>query len=481
MSEEKEQTKIEETNSDHATSESGDAIDEKKLLRKLDWHLIPGLTILFLFSFLDRSNVGNARIEGLVADLHMTGNQYLTTLTIYFIGYVLFEVPSNIVLKLTTPRFWLPTLTLVWGTVSTLMGVTQNFSGFLAVRFFLGVAESGFFPGVVYYLSMWYKRNEQHYRIALFFAAPTLAGAFGGIFAFGIAKMRGIAGLGGWRWIFIIEGLMTVVLSIAAYFFIYNYPATARFLTPKEKEYIIARLKDDSDAARDEKFTWGGVIQALKDPKVWLYGFAFHTMSLPLYTLSLFLPTIIKDLGYSAAQAQLLSTPPYVAAFVLTMSAAVFAERTKLRAPFVIASSVLGIVGYIVLITSHRPAVSYAGTIIAASGIYSATAVVLSWPANNVSGQTKRATATAMQISIGNVGAIIGTQLYRPKWGPKFFVGHGVAMGYLVGNIVVVTTLWYTLKSENARRDRGERDHRLKDVNEGVFLGDDDPRWRFQT
>ena len=110
------------------------------------------------------------------------GNQYLTTLTVYFIGYVLFEVPFNIILKLTTPQLWLPTLTLAWGVVCTLMGVTHNFPGFLAVRFFLGVAEGGFFPGVVYYLSMWYKRSEQHYRMALFFAAPTLAGAFGGIF-----------------------------------------------------------------------------------------------------------------------------------------------------------------------------------------------------------------------------------------------------------------------------------------------------------
>jgi len=145
--------------------------------------------------------VGNARIEGLAADTHMSmflpgvhswrdsyhrskqaGNQYLTTLTIYFIGYVLFEVPCNIVLRLTSPRFWLPTLTLVWGIVCTLMGLTQNFAGFLAVRFFLGIAESGFAPGVVFYLSMWYKRNEQHYRIALFVSAATLAGAFGGLF-----------------------------------------------------------------------------------------------------------------------------------------------------------------------------------------------------------------------------------------------------------------------------------------------------------
>ena len=269
--------------------------------------------------------------------------------------------------------------------------------------------------------------------------------------------MRGVGGLNGWRWIFIIvntftsisrhgtanvslkEGLLTVVVSIAGYFFVYNYPATAGFLAPKEKEFIITRLNEDGDASRDEKFTWAGVTRALKDPKVWLYGLAFHTMSLPLYTLSLFLPTIIKDLGYSAAEAQLLSTPPYVAAFIFTMSAAVFAEKTRLRAPFIIGGSSLAIVGYIILITSNRSGVSYAGTIIAASGIYSATAVVLSWPANNVSGQTKRATANGMQISIGNLGAIMGTQLYRPIWSPRYFVGHSMVRLFAIHILLIQT------------------------------------------
>jgi MFS family permease len=117
---------------------------------------------------------------------------------------VLFEIPCNIVLKKTTPRKWLPTLTLVWGVVATLLGVVQNYSGFLSSRFFLGVAESGLFPGVVFYLSMWYKRNEQHYRVALFFSAASLAGAFGGILAWGIAHMKGVGGYNGWRWIFIL-------------------------------------------------------------------------------------------------------------------------------------------------------------------------------------------------------------------------------------------------------------------------------------
>ena len=228
---------------------------------------------------------------------------------------------------------------------------------------------------------------------------------------------------------------MTVVISILAYIFIYNYPATATFLTPKEREYILTRLKHDSDASRNEVFTWAGVFQALKDPKVYLYGLCFHTTCLPVYTLSLFLPTIIKDLGYTTAQAQLLSTPPYVFAFILVMSTAVLVERTKRRAPLIICSSALAIVGYILLITSYRPGLSYAGTVLAAGGIYPATAMALSWPANNVSGQTKRATANAMQISIGILGAIIGTQLYRPKWGPRFFVGHGVVRLFTIHHL----------------------------------------------
>ena len=130
--------------------------EEKALVRKLDLRLLPPLTLLYLLSFLDRSNVANARIEGLATDLGMTGDQYLTGLTLFFIGYVLFEIPCNIVLKRTSPKAWLPTLTLGWGVVATLMGITQNLGGFYAVRFFLGATESGLFPGIVFYLSMWF-------------------------------------------------------------------------------------------------------------------------------------------------------------------------------------------------------------------------------------------------------------------------------------------------------------------------------------
>ncbi|KAK0609503.1 major facilitator superfamily domain-containing protein [Bombardia bombarda] len=458
-------------------------INETSLLRKLDRRLLPAVGILYLLSFLDRSNVGNARIEGLAADLNMTGNQYLTGLTLYFIGYVIFEVPCNIILKRTTPRFWLPTLTIIWGIVATLLGVVHNLTGFFIARFFLGVAESGLFPGVVYYFSMWYRRRERQFRISLFFSAAALAGSFGGILAYGIGFMRGIVWKNGWHWIFILEGLATIVVAVAAYWFIHDYPATAKFLSEKERIFIRNRLASDSDATHDERFTWGNVARALRDPKCWLYGLSFHTMSLPLYTYSLFLPTIIADLGYTAAIAQLLTIPPYALAFITTLAVATISERLHKRAIFIVGSAGCALIGYIILLSntdpSGRPGVSYVGTFFAAAGIYPATALSLSWPAINVSGQTKRAVANAMQISIGNLGAVLGTQLYRTEHRPRYVVGHSMALAYLVGNIAVSSLLYFLLKRENARRDTVSPE--VQEVGElDDWDGDDDPRWRFQ-
>ncbi|KAF1997586.1 MFS nicotinic acid transporter-like protein Tna1 [Amniculicola lignicola CBS 123094] len=465
------------------------SVNEKSLLRKLDLRLLPAVSILYLLSFLDRSNVANARIEGLTTSLGMTGNQYLTGLTLYFIGYVLFEIPCNIILKRTTPKFWLPTLTIAWGVVATLMGVTQNLAGFFVARFFLGVTESGLFPGVVYFLSMWYKRSERQYRISLFFSCASLAGAFGGILAWGIAHMRNVGGYQGWRWIFILEGLLTIVIAVAAYWFISNYPTTVSWLTDDERSFINARLRADSDATNDERFSWAEVWIACKDIKCWLYGLAFHTMSLPLYTLSLFLPTIIKDMGYTSAQSQLLTIPPYACATIFTVFWAVASEKYKLRAPFIITTSSLAIIGYIILLTnespSKRPGVSYVGTFFAALGIYPSVALVLSWPAMNVSGQTKRATANAMQISIGNCGAVLGTQLYRPNTAPRYLLGHSFALGYLCMNIVVVSTLWWVLSRVNKQKtailEQYPETKGFHDSEEDLKLGDRHPRWRFNV
>ena len=208
-------------------------------------------------------------------------------------------------------------------------------------------------------------------------------------------------------------------------------------------------------------------------------------------------PTIIKQLGYTSAEAQLLTVPPYAVAFTLTIAVAILSERTRLRAPFIMASSAVGCIGYIILLAqdSSRPGVSYLGTFFAAGGIYPAVAIVLSWPANNVSGQSKRCVANALQISIGNLGAVLGTQLYRTETSPRYFLGHGFALGYLIANIIVVAITWWVLKRENRVKetDREARGFKHWDVsNNGYddvfpvgeyedFDGDKDIRWIFQT
>lgn len=196
-------------------------------------------------------------------------------------------------------------------------------------------------------------------------------------------------------------------------------------------------------------------------------------------------PTIIRDLGYTAASAQLLSIPLYALATLFTVAWAILSERHNRRAPFIMATSALGIVGYIFLLSNsnptRRPGVSYVGTFFAAAGTYPSTALVLSWPANNVSAQTKRATANAMQISIGNLGAVLGAQLYRPVTSPRYLLGHGFALGYLGANIIVVGILWVVLTRENGQKEREAAEQGISDArgpNE-AWKGDEHVRWRF--
>ena len=256
----------------------------------------------------------------------------------------------------------------------------------------------------------------------------------------------------------------------------HDYPDTATFLSKAERDFIQERLKLDSDATQHEKLDWHNFKKAFTDIKCYLYALGFHTLSLPLYTLSLFLPSIIKGLGYQSATAQLMTIPPYAIAFCLTITFAIVSERFRIRTPFILASSSLAIIGYILLLSDPRPGVSYVGIIFAAAGIYPSVALVLAWPANNVSGQNKRNICNALQISIGNLGAVIGTQLYRTETAPRYFLGHSFALAYMVCNLIVVSILYLVLKRENEKRDSVM--HANADV-DGPWQGDEDPRWRF--
>ncbi|KAJ3747179.1 major facilitator superfamily domain-containing protein [Lentinula detonsa] len=430
-----------------------DTVQDAHLVRKIDLRLLPILTLLYLLSFLDRS------------DLKLSAPAYNTSLALYFVAYVIFEVPSNVfifslprfmklILKRFDPRLWLPTLTLVWGIVTVCQGLVTNQAGLFGIRFLLGATEAGLFPGVIYLFSVYYLRRERRARVAIFFGGAALAGAFGGILAFAIGKMEGIGGRRGWQWIFILEGLLTILISLSAYFIVPSWSYKAKFLTEPEKERLLFRLDSDTDPAHKERFQWAHVKQAFTDHLVWSYALLFHGYAFALYSLSLFMPTIITELGFQSWQAQLLTVPPNTLA-ALSISLTVWLSiRYDRRAVFIIIAAAVAIIGYIVLLTASKPGAQYVGVHLAAAGIYTGNALLLSWPGENVAGQTKRAVAVAMQITFGDIGAIAGVLIYRPNLaGHEYRKPHIIAIGYLLFSIMVASHLRFWLARENRRRD----------------------------
>jgi MFS family permease len=200
----------------------------------------------------------------------MTGNDYNIALFMFFIPYILFEVPSNILLKKMRPSVWLSSIMFGWGVITICQGVTQSFAGLVICRVLIGVFEAGFFPGCIYLISMYYKRYELQLRVNLFFSASIIAGAFSGLLAYAIANMSRIAGYNGWRWIFILEGIFTVIVAASSFFIIPDWPATARFLTPEERALLISRLAADSGDAKMDHWDKKTTKRVFLDPKIYL-------------------------------------------------------------------------------------------------------------------------------------------------------------------------------------------------------------------
>ncbi|KAF8645057.1 hypothetical protein AX16_008115 [Volvariella volvacea WC 439] len=271
-------------------------IDERKLMRKVDLALIPWLSFLYLLSFLDRTSIGNAKLYNLETNLNITDDQYLLTLTIFFFSYAIFEIPSNVFIKRLRPSIWLSFLMLFWGIVMTLQGVVQNFGGLMGMRWLLGMFEAGLFPGVTYYLSCWYKRSEFGIRAAIFFSAATVSGAFGGLLAAAISNMDGVGGKPAWAWIFILEGLATVIAGAVSFWIIQDFPNMAKFLTEAERTVVIRRLQqDDQFSAAGEALKWKYIWKSLLDCKTWVGMLMYCGADMPLYAFSLFLPSIINQ------------------------------------------------------------------------------------------------------------------------------------------------------------------------------------------
>jgi MFS family permease len=281
-----------------------DVADEKKLLRKLDIHIIPLVMGLYLFSFLDRYvfylsldfslilitsrvNIGNARLYHLEEDLSLTPQQFQVSVSILFVTYLLFEVPSNLVLKLFTPRRWLSFIAVSWGIVATLTGLVNSYASLLACRLLLGALEAGLFPGLTVYLTLFYTKHEIALRVGYLFVSAAVAGALGGLLAYGIGHMDGVQGMSGWRWIMIIEGIPSVVLGVITYFALPNDSQTAYFLYDAEKALMEERHRRQyGNTASSREFSKVDMMKAFKDWKVWAFSIAQFGVDVMLYGTS---------------------------------------------------------------------------------------------------------------------------------------------------------------------------------------------------
>jgi len=446
------------------------------------------------------------------------GNQFNAALAVFYVSYLLVEVPSNIVMKKMKPNRWIPFLVFLWGIVTTLTGLVQSYGGLIAIRIFLGLCEGGLLPGMILYLSTMYKRHELQLRVGIFYASASLSGAFGGLLASAITRMQGVGGLEGWRWIFILEGLATVLASLMSAYILPADLQSARFFTEEERAYAVQRFKIDNittfmevpdnttvkgekqavieveniDAGQgktsviEEEFEWSEVIRGALDVQTWVTAMAYFGLVISLYSFSYFLPTIITGLGYSGSNAQLHTVPPYVPAVVLTVVVSVLGDRLKWRGPFILIFLPLTIIGYIMLIAAKTNGVRYAAVFLVAAGIYPAGPCILSILPNNSSGHYKKATSTAMQLAISNSGGFLATFVYTPNQAPTYIRGHSIVLAFVIFAWVMVAVNVAYCSWENKARREGRREGNITQYqalrNAGKTrapIGDRDPKFLF--
>lgn len=467
-----------------------DADLEKRLVRKIDLHIVPIVSILYLTCFLDRSNIGNARIAGLERDLHMNPQSYQFNilLTSFYIAYAAFEIPTTTLVKIVGPGRMIPIMAFLFGLFSFAMAFVTSFGQAVVVRFLLGVAESSALPGTAYYLSRWYKKDELVLRIGLYLVTAPSAGAFGGLLASGILKMGAMGDVKGWKMIFLVEGLMTMLVAIVAYFTLTDSISSARWLIEDEKRYLEARLRSEMVGQKElldktrHKLLWRGITSPTSLACAALSIFD----SLAVQGIGAFLPTTIATFfpapKHSVIQQQLLTVPPNLAGAVAILLFAYLSARFRNRSIFVICCAVLMVVGYGMFLGSKNLHVRYAASFFATSGCFSHGALLSTWAAANTNNDSERTGALAVTVFAGNIGGLVAPWSYLSKYKPDFVPGNALncAGGAVMVCISVGLVGWQ--RWENRQREEGRRDWRLDGLSEEevVLLGSDHPEFRLR-
>ncbi|KAF2646049.1 nicotinamide mononucleotide permease [Massarina eburnea CBS 473.64] len=408
---------------------------EKKLLRKLDYRLIPCCWILSLLGYIDRSNIGNAKTGGLQSDFNLTSTQYSIIVLLFFTTYTVFEIPSNLLLTRVRPSLYLSSLTVVWGAVAACMAATQTWQQIAGLRLALGAVEAGFAPGCAFYLSSWYRSHELARRYAVYYTATATAGAMSGLLAGVITEnLEGAGGLRGWRWLFIIEGIMSSIVGLVIWFFMPDYPSKSRYLHEEERILACQRLALDgvglAQGAHVRVGKWEAVKMTVRDWRVWTQTLLF-TLVTGSQTMQYFLPTIVGTLGWEGYDGQYHTIPGYAFGVLCILAFCFFADHYRNKWIMIIIFAGIGTIFFVVTTVVTNLMTRYIFTILAFGIIWGCSPLVKTWAVQVIPYPAeKRAIAIALINSIGNASSIYGSWLWPDTDAPRYIMGF------------VVTTSW---------------------------------------
>ncbi|KAF2022176.1 MFS general substrate transporter [Aaosphaeria arxii CBS 175.79] len=457
-----------------------DKVAEARILKKLDLKVLPILWLLYLVCFVDRSNIGNAKIQGMDQELELKGQRYNIAVFVFNIGYLIAGVPLSILFKKTGPKS-LSVMMFCWGITVIGCGLTKSFAGLVVCRLLEGMAEAAFVPGAAYLIGSYYRRNEFLRRYVVFFSAGICAGAFNGFLSSLIAKMDGVSGYQAWRWIFIIEGCITIAISFGSWFLIVPFPEDCTFFNEKDKALLLARLKDDGGAVAHDNLPIKRILDFYRDWKIWIAILIYLGAAENANSITSFQPTILKGIGYTSTGAQVRTIPVYLVAAVYSMSLAYTAEYLQRRYVFFMVGYCTIATGLIVEIIQPRSAgVRYMGLFFMTAGAYLNMPMSVVWIAINVGKGYKRSVALGSIVCFGNVGAFVSTNVFLKREEPRYHTGFSTGLGLCSMGMVAATIMFVGCYVGNKRRN--ERRKELPDVlDEGSIedLGEKHPDFRY--
>ncbi|CAK7206774.1 hypothetical protein SEUCBS139899_009580 [Sporothrix eucalyptigena] len=437
---------------------------EKKLVRKLDLMILPCLWWVYILAYLDRGNISNANSAGLSTDLGLTSSGYSLFIAVFFVGFFLFEIPSNLLMARLRPSIYLSTLMLVWGTIVAAMSTSAKASGFFAARFFLGCIEAGLFPALLYLLTCWYKKEELAKRMSLFFTAACISPALGGIMAGAIIKtLDGARGWEGWRWLFLIEGVMTAFFALTFYLVLVDYPLQTKRFSPAERMLAHVRVLADheaniaADAAR--LTAWQAVKACLCDGRSWFF-MLLYVLDCGSTCISYFIPTMIKGMGYGTVATQWMTVPIWIVGAVVMYIVSFTSDRTKDRRWHNTCAMAVSCISCIVCVCTGNRKAQYAMLCFMIAGLYSAVVIIFTWTSETIMRPNqKRSVVLAFVNSCGNLSIIYGSYLWPSSDAPGYHPGFiSVAVFTGVAAILSVAAPYYFKLLPTVPSTRAERE-----------------------